>query len=404
MAWITEHPPASVDLDSCVTCGLCLPVCPTFRLTGDETASPRGRLTAIAAVDAGLAGVDQRFADITGFCLQCRACETACPSMVPYGEIIEDARAEVVAQVPDTVPRHVGVMLGRVVATPWVLRVASIVLAVLQRMRLAPAVPIVGRQAAGLRPVPLPVPSARGGVWGPSDGERVTFFTGCVADPWFSDIHRASIEVLVAAGYRVEATSSQTCCGALAAHSGLAHDARRLAEANIAALGTTDLVAVDVAGCGAHLKSYGRRGDSGTDLAGRIRDIDELVASAISDGRLPRLPPRGEHVAIQDPCHLEHGQGITAEPRLIIEAAGYEVIDADPGGLCCGAAGVYQLDHPETGATLGAAKAEAVRDTGATLVASANAGCEMQLRRFLGAGYVVRHPVEIYREAMRSEL
>ena len=109
-------------------------------------------------------------------------------------------------------------------------------------------------------------------------------------------------------------------------------------------------------------------------------------------------------MAIQDPCHLEHGQGITAEPRLIIEAAGYEVIDADPGGLCCGAAGVYQLDHPETGATLGAAKVEAVRDTGATLVASANAGCELQLRRFLGAGYVVRHPVEIYREAMRSEL
>ena len=402
MAWVTEHPPIESDLDSCVTCGLCLPVCPTFRLTGDETASPRGRLTAISTVAGGGAVVDDRFDEITGFCLQCRACETVCPSLVPFGSIIEAARSEAVAQVPQKDQAVRRFALGTALASPFIMRAASLSAAVLQRMGLLKALPVVGGATAGLRTLPLPLPSARGGSWGKRDAECVVLFTGCLADTWFTDIHRATIEVLLAAGYRVDAPAAQTCCGALASHSGFETDAETLAETNIRVLDGASPIVVDVAGCGAHLKEYGRYGESGASLANRTVDATEIVASAISEGRLPTLPSTGEQVVVQDPCHLEHGQGITDEPRIILAAAGYEVIDADPGGLCCGAAGVYQIDHPETSEELGIAKADKVRESGATLVASANAGCEMQLRRYLDAGYEVLHPVEIYAREVHS--
>ena len=396
MAWVTDHPPADVDLDSCVTCGLCLPVCPTFRLTGDETASPRGRLTAISAVAGGLVDVDERFDEITGFCLQCRACETVCPSLVPFGSIIEAARAESVAQVPQTHGAVRRFAVSTALGSPFVMRAVTLKAAALQRMGLLKVLPIVGGATAGLRELPLPLPSARGGSWGNRVADRVVLFTGCLADTWFSDIHKATIEVLLAAGYRVDAPDTQTCCGALASHSGFEDDARALADKNTEGLSDAPLIVVNVAGCGAHLKEYGRYGKGGASLAGRTVDVTEIVALAIEEGRLPTLPFNGESVVVQDPCHLEHGQGIVNEPRIILAAAGYEVVDADPGGLCCGAAGVYQIDHPETSEALGIAKADKMSATGATLVASANAGCEMQLRRYLDADFDVLHPVEIY--------
>ena len=402
MTWVTSHPPAAVDLDRCVTCGLCLPVCPTFRLTGDESASPRGRLTAIDAVGRGLAVVDERFDEITSFCLQCRACETACPSLVPYGTIIESARAEAVARVPHRGLRWERIALGRVVGRPVLIRLVSLVIALAQRLGVLRWLPRFGDLAVGLRPIPVPLPSARGGSWGDPSHPRVALFTGCVADAWFPDTHRASIELLVRAGYRVEAVSSQTCCGALAAHAGHEAEATRLALRNIAALEGATMIAVDVAGCGAHLETYGRFGVAGSAVAEASTDITEIIAGAISDGRLPRLPPTGERIAVQDPCHLEHGQRLTEAPYRIIEAAGYDAIAADAGGLCCGAAGAYQAPHPSTGETLGRAKAKRVVATSAEIVASANAGCEMQLRRFLGEGTRIAHPVEIYHDRLAA--
>lgn len=402
MSWVTDRPPVGADLDSCVTCGLCLPVCPTYRLTGDESASPRGRLAAIASVGGGLAPMDWRFDEVTSFCLQCRACETACPSMVPYGEIIEAARAEVVAQIPSQRTTVRGIVLGRVLSSPWVLRTVSLIAAVLQRTRLIRFLPVVGSAASGLRRIPLPLPSARGGLWGPTDGPVASLFVGCVADPWFSETHRASIELLAAAGYRVDTRGGQTCCGALAAHGGHLDESTRLARRNIDALRSAELIVTDVAGCGAHMKGYDSHGPGGAATAQGVRDITEVVWAAIEDGRLPRLPPNGEVVAVQDPCHLEHGQGITEEPRHILEAAGYRVAMADPGGLCCGAAGTYQLEYPATSIELGEAKAARISATGTTLVASANAGCEMQLRRTLGRGYLVAHPVEFYWKAWKA--
>ena len=380
MPWLTAHAPQRVDLDACVTCGLCLGVCPTYRLTGDETASPRGRLTAIDAVDQGLAEMDERFEEIVSFCLQCRACETACPSLVPFGRIIEQASAQVAVRrsSADSHLRRFGVSTA--LTNPLLLRSGSIAIGLVQRL---------GVPDRGLRTIPLPQHSARGGNWGPDDAPTATLFIGCVADAWFSGIHKATIEVLLAAGYRVDAPANQTCCGALAAHDGYIDQAEEMAMDNRAAFRDADVIVVDVAGCGAHLKSDPEFGH-------KVRDVTEFVAGAIDSGRLPTLASNGLVVAIQDPCHLEHGQGIVEEPRVVLRAGGYEVVDADFGGLCCGAAGTYLIDHPDTSAVLGQSKAAAVVSTGTNLVASANVGCEMQLRRFLDNGYVVRHPVEFY--------
>ncbi|MEZ5174902.1 MAG: (Fe-S)-binding protein [Acidimicrobiia bacterium] len=396
MPWTTRHHPQRSALKSCVACGLCLPVCPTFRLTGDETASPRGRLAAMTLVDAAGVAVDDRFAEMMSLCLQCRACETACPSLVPFGEAMEGARAEAEAQAPQGLQKIRRFGLTTVLRSRWLLRTITLVAALLQRAGLLTRLPVIGNQAMGLRRLPVVARTSAGGSWG-SDGRPVAMLvSGCVSDVWCSAVHTATVELLVAAGYRVEAPATQTCCGALASHSGFAADAAKMAERNIVAFRGADIVVADVAGCGAHLKMYGRFGEAGVDLARRVRDINEVVADAIADGRLPTLPQTGRSVAIQDPCHLEHGQRAHTSVDTVVAAAGFEPVPVDRGGLCCGAAGIYSIDEPVMAQRLGVAKADAVTRSGVTVVATANIGCEMQLRRYLGDGYSVLHPVEVY--------
>jgi glycolate oxidase iron-sulfur subunit len=221
-------------------------------------------------------------------------------------------------------------------------------------------------------------------------------------DPWFGAVHTATVELLIRSGYRVVAPPGQTCCGALSAHDGDSRRARRLAARNVRALRGFDLVVVNAAGCSSHLKEYSEwAGDGGTILAERARDITEVIAAAIEDGRLPRLSIDRGAVAVQDPCHLRHAQRIIEAPRVIVAAAGYQPLDlADD--QCCGAAGLYSILHPETSHDLGANKAALIRFTGSTVVASANPGCEMQLRSHLENWYRVAHPVELYWEALHE--
>ena len=227
---------------------------------------------------------------------------------------------------------------------------------------------------------------------------------GCVMDAWFGDVHTATVELLAAAGWEVVSPRGQTCCGALAAHDGWADDTRKMASVNMVAFRGVDLVVVNSAGCGAHMKEYDHWVDGGEELAARVVDANEAVAEAIGDGRLPRLSAVGDRVAVQDPCHLRHVQRITDQPRAILEAAGLTVVEIDPDGQCCGAAGIYSLLEPDMSRRLGSAKAEQVQATGALLVASANPGCEIQLRTYLselGHAARVAHPVELYWEALR---
>jgi glycolate oxidase iron-sulfur subunit len=403
MIWVTEWAPLQEELDSCVSCGLCLPYCPTYRLTGDESASPRGRLAAMSAVHSGRIEMDGRFEEVMGFCLQCRACEAVCPSLVPFGRAMEGARAELTAQRPSTVRIGRRLLVGRAVRIRWLVRAGSVLLAMAQRLRLGGLLPGLHRLVGGLRPIALPIPSTIGGSWAP-EGEPVgtaALLAGCVMDPWFGDVHRAVVAVLRSAGYRVEVPANQTCCGALAAHEGAAYDAAAMAARNVAAFTGYDLVVVDSAGCGAHLKDYRHWADEGGPLADRVVDATEVVARLVDHGLLPDMADanRGE-VAVQDPCHLRHAQRVVEEPRRVLRAAGYVPVEIDPAGMCCGAAGAYALSHPETSQELGRQKAAQVVASGAPLVASANPGCDMQLRSQLGGSVRIAHPVELYAEAL----
>ena len=398
MAWITDFAPTTAELNACIDCGLCLPVCPTFRVTGDESASPRGRIAAMRAVDRGLVGVDERFADVMDLCLQCRACEVACPSLVQFGRLMEGARAEATAQVPRWRSLTTRTVFGRAVASRSAVVLLSWIVGIVQRMQVESTLPGVTERISALRRVPLPVPSAAGHEWLP-DGEpvgTVAFLTGCVMDQWYSDVHVAVIQVLRTAGYRVVAPPNQTCCGALAAHEGAAYDAAEMAARNVGAFADYDLVIADSAGCSAHMKGYDHWAEGGEDLASRVVDATEFVAALIEEGSLPTLSGERVSIAIQDPCHLRHAQGIIGEPRRILRAAGHEPIETDPAGMCCGAAGAYQLSHPEVSDELGIRKAAQVEATGVPRVASANPGCEMQLRTFLDEGIEVVHPIEVY--------
>jgi glycolate oxidase iron-sulfur subunit len=401
MVWQTLWAPTAADVERCISCGLCLPVCPTFRLTGDETASPRGRLLAMAAVADGVVPLDETFAGIMDLCLQCRACEAACPALVPFGRAMTGARSELAET--GYAPKWRSRVFGRWIVSLGIMRAATFGLALLQR--LGARFWLRGRwhNVAGLRRVPFFGRRVRG-LDLPAHGEEIgtaALLAGCVAEPWFGSLHRATIELLRRAGYRVVVPATQTCCGALAAHEGAAAEAADMAARNVEAFREADVIVANVAGCSAHLKEYGDwAGEDGAELAARVRDITEVVAEAIRVGRLPRLVSAAGRVAMQDPCHLRQAQRILDEPRLIMEAAGYEVVEIDPDGLCCGAAGAWAVAHAKESKALGRRIADLVRSSGVDVVASANAGCEMQLRAHLGRRFRVAHPVELYAERL----
>lgn len=405
MGYQTPYAPTRSELSSCIQCGLCLPHCPTFRLTGKETDSPRGRLTAMSAVLDGIVEIDEVFEETLSFCLGCRACEPACPSMVPYGRTLEGARAEIAAQRGGLATRLRAWIMVTWLGSRTIMALITWATALAQRTGLARLAPHrLRRSLEGLRPIRWKTPALGGRTFRPEGDPlgTVGLLTGCIMGPWFGEVHRASISLLVRAGYRVVVPPDQTCCGALAAHDGAADGAKRMAARNAAAFGEVDYVVADAAGCSAHLKDYSHWVSS-DDLGGwAARDINELIAEAIEEDRLPRLARGRGIVALQHPCHLRNAQRVTGQPRMILAAAGYEVSDVDP--MCCGAAGIYSILRPETSAQLGEDKAKHIRNSGSTVVASANPGCEMQLRSHLGDGYLVRHPVELYEQALAEAM
>jgi glycolate oxidase iron-sulfur subunit len=359
----------------------------------------------MSAVLDGLADVDEAFDEALATCLGCRACEAVCPGLVPYGRAFEGARAELIAQRPSPGRRSRRVLLGAMLRWRSGIDLASGSISFAQRMRIGRFLPRLARRGlAGIRPL-----RGRGDSWVGKTvdaiGERkgtVALLAGCVMDDWFGPVHDATVGVLRRAGYRVVVPERQTCCGALAAHDGQVAPSKKMAAQNVTAFAGFDLIVSDSAGCTAHLKEYGHWAEGGDELGGRVRDVTELVASLIASGDLPRLESGRGTVAIQDPCHLRHAQRIVAAPRDIVRAAGYTPVEIDPDGLCCGAAGVYSVLQPKISAELGARKAEQVKGAATEIVASANPGCEMQLRAFLGPDHRVVHPIELYWQALAT--
>ncbi len=403
MPFVTDVAPTAPELDTCIRCGLCLPACPTFRLTGLESASPRGRLAAMSMVLAGELEVDRAFDEVISFCLGCRACEAVCPGLVPYGRVLEGTRAELTDQRRTPGRRVRALLLGRLLNRRPLLRLVTAVLAIGQRfgaIRWLSGSP--GRAVRGMRPLAFSPARWSGTVRLPAGRPRgrVGLLAGCVMEPWFGGVHAATVGLLTAAGYEVVVPESQGCCGALAAHDGHVHSARRMAEANRVAFAGCDIVVADAAGCSAHLKNYEELIGSG--LEPEVLDATELVARCLADGSLQPVGARLGDAAVQDPCHLRHAQRVMAAPREIVTAAGYRPVEIDPDGLCCGAAGIYSLLEPDASAELGRLKARQVEATGATVVASANPGCEMQLRSNLPADTRVAHPIELLWESVCS--
>jgi glycolate oxidase iron-sulfur subunit len=378
-----------LELSKCVACGLCLPHCPTFRVTGEEGLSPRGRIDAMRAVERRGAPVDDTFVHFIETCVQCRGCEPACPSGVPFGNLVATTRTALAAEhaVSARSQRAAFAVLGR----HRLLLAGSSLLAVAQRLRLVPK--RLGLARLPLRRGRLPEPT--------SDPADVWLFTGCVMDAWLRPTHRATAEVVAATGASLRFTpGSAGCCGALHAHAGLADQARALARRTMAAIPGDAPILVNSAGCGAAMKEYGHL--LGTDEAAafsrRVRDVHEWLAE-----RVDRLPvsrrPVGP-VVVQDPCHLRHVQRAHQPVRTVL---GHytELVELDDEGLCCGAGGAYSALQPALASAIRDRKVAAIeRAAGAAhgaVVASANPGCAMHLA---AAGLDVRHPMDLVAEAI----
>ena len=396
------------ELATCVACGLCLPHCPTYRVTGEEALSPRGRVAGMRQVQWEGAAVDDSFVRSMETCVQCRGCETACPSGVPFGRLIEPTRATLAEGQPHQRPPLTMRVALRALRWHRLVLAGSSALGVAQRLRLVPA--SVSRRL-GL-PARLPIrrprltPTAPGADTGDT-GDDVWLFTGCVMDAWMRDVHADVQRVVEAAGGRVALPGpGAACCGALAQHAGLASEARARARRTMRALPGEAPVLVDAAGCGAMLREYGHL--LGTSEArafsARVRDVHEWLAPRVdrivaavgppADGRwrVPVTGPgEGAAVAVQDPCHLRHVQRAHGAVRALLSPFA-TLVELDDEGLCCGAGGAYAAVQPELAAAIRERKLGAIERSGAALVASANPGCALHLA---AAGVEVVHPCQV---------
>jgi glycolate oxidase iron-sulfur subunit len=389
--WIVGDAPSDADLSSCVACGLCLPHCPTYRLTGEESASPRGRIAAMRSIAEGTSAVDDTFGSFMDLCLVCRACEDVCPSHVPFGRMMEHARAQVEPLRSGRARFLRWLGLNVVLPHPALLRAATFLQPV--------ARPFMPRRIRALAPTRTSPFAQLPRVTEPPAGVdvrgTVSILAGCVQDRWFHRVNRATIRVLARNGWRVLVPRGQRCCGALAAHNGRLDPARKLARRNAAAFAGVDHVIVNASGCGAHMSTYGDLVDGATlpihDVMAFLADfgLAETPSQPLADGR----------VAYHDACHALRAQGIKQQPRDVLrQIPEVEIVEIANGDRCCGAAGLYNVLEPEMSGRLMREKAGAVRDSGARVIASANPGCTMQIAaglRDLDADIEVVHPVEL---------
>jgi len=409
----------------CVHCGLCHGACPTYLALGTEADSPRGRIHLMRALQEGRLAVDAEAVRHLDLCLGCRGCETACPSGVAYGELIEAARPWVESRYRrpfgERWRRHLTIVM---LTTPRLLRVLLAPLRLLEATRLLPvlrgiAARLSTRLAATMHLLPAPLaPRAVVPPMTPAVGEAratVQLLPGCVMPELFGDTVRSTVAVLSANGCRVSVPPDAGCCGALALHGGDRERALTAARRSLDALaaatpddGSAPWIVPTAAGCGAMMKGWGElfaddpaRAATARAIASRVRDATEILAEL----RLRPVPAGGpaRRVAYHDPCHLAHAQGVRTAPRALLAAIpGLTLVPMEDEDLCCGSAGHYNVMQPAMARELVARKVAAIRASGADLVATANAGCALQLEaglRAAGLAIPVRHVLDLLAEA-----
>jgi glycolate oxidase iron-sulfur subunit len=399
------------DLDEirkCVHCGICLPQCPTYRVLGEEMDSPRGRIYLMRAAAEGRVGLSETFQRHFDLCLGCRACETACPSGVRFGSLLEATRAQLRRDGPGPTHRLLQALVFAVVPEPGRLGAALAAFAVYRRSGLRALVratgllrrfPRLAAMEALLEDVPraIRLPEllpARGRARG-----RVGLLTGCVQRHLYPGVNRDTARLLALAGYEVVIPRAQGCCGALELHAGRVDGYRARARALAAAFpDDLDAIVTNAAGCGAAMKEYGHALPEIGGFAGRVRDVTEVLAGV----DLP-LGPLALTVTYHDACHLAHGQRVRREPReLLRRIPGLRVVELPDSELCCGSAGIYNLLEPEMARELLARKIERIAETGARVVAATNPGCLLQIAqgcRERGLDVALVHPVELLARA-----
>jgi glycolate oxidase iron-sulfur subunit len=408
----------------CVHCGLCTSACPTYTELGDENDGPRGRIQLMRMVAEGRTVLTDRMRRHLELCLDCRACETACPSGVRYGRMIEPFR-QAIEQL-DTRPEKRfdwfrQLILLRLLPYPNRLRPLLAPLRLLQRLGLFDAAQRIGllKLVPGRlgRLVQLLPPPVSGGPrlpkFLPAVGRkraRVAFFVGCVADVFYRHVHWATIRVLQHNGCDVFVPPGQGCCGAIHLHNGDPEGARLAAHANLVAfeLDRYDAIVVNHGGCGAMLKEYGLHWQDGltphrAKFAAKVKDVHEFLDQL---GFVPPTRPIRRVATYHDSCHLAHAQGVVSAPRkLLASIPGLVLKDLPEAGICCGSAGTYNLFEPEMADRLARRKLENILRTGAEIVLAANAGCMLQIAAQIRRQRLplqVMHPMELldlsYRE------
>ncbi|MDB4868006.1 MAG: glycolate oxidase [Cohnella sp.] len=408
---LAEKLKISLDYDqltNCMRCGFCLPACPTFHETGVEAESPRGRIALMKAAVDGLLTPDRAFAEQMDHCLGCRACEPACPADVKYGRLIEQARDSVEEHRHD---HRWWVKVVRKAAFeglfphPRRMRLLGGALKLYQRTGLGQLIRSTG--ALKLLPAHLTemeriMPAASGhGVIGrigerhAAKGERIAtvgLFRGCIMDILFTDTNVNTVELLTEAGFDVVIPDSQTCCGALHAHSGEQAQARQLAKRNLQAFqeAGVDWIVSNAGGCGAMLQEYDHLlhedpqwKDNANWFAQRVVDVSRLL---VERGRIPafRFPQAGQEevrITYQDSCHLRNVMGSYDSPRrLMRQVDGVEYVEMAEADRCCGSAGIYNLTQPEMSANILSHKMEHARGTSAGIMLTSNPGCLLQMK------------------------
>jgi glycolate oxidase iron-sulfur subunit len=418
-----------------VHCGFCLPACPTYLALEDENDSPRGRIVLMRALlDGRVAPTDEAMRHIDQ-CLGCRGCETACPSGVPYGALLEATRATINTHRP--LPLVARAILA-VFAREWLLRpallgaralrdagIARVASRLAQRTGSALAMPLAMLASTARRPGnrkgAAHEPASRAATPGnptaapaTAPRSRTALLTGCVMEGLFTDVNRATERVLARNGYRMTDAPGQVCCGALHAHAGDDTTARALARTNIAAFEQSGaaFIAINSAGCGAMCKSYGHLlahdriwAERAAAFSAKVRDASELLAAAGPIATPSATKPIT--VAWDAPCHLEHGQRVVEPPLQLLRATGTITLRPLAGSdQCCGSAGIYNLVQPEVAERVLDPKLAAIAASGAEVVATANPGCLMQIGGGLvlsGSETVARHPIELLDAAYASQ-
>jgi glycolate oxidase iron-sulfur subunit len=424
-----NHPPDPTLINACVHCGFCLSTCPSYRVIGKETDSPRGRIYLMDAINEGKAGLSSATIQHFDSCLGCLACVTTCPSGVQYDQLIAATRPQVERNYGRSLPEKLlRTLVFSTFPYPKRMRLLLCPLSLYQKLGMQKVIRSLGflkRLSPQLAAMESMLPPISSEAFQdhlppliPAQGEkryRVGLILGCVQRLFNPEVNEATVRVLSANGCDVVIPPSQGCCAALSHHQGQEEQAKTLARQMIDSFADTDVdvVLTNASGCGHTLKEYGhilqddpKFVEKARAFADKVRDVQEFLATVGLTAKLSPLQEQPLALVYQDACHMLHGQKISLQPRqLLRQIPGVQLREPVDAALCCGSAGVYNILQPEVAEELGRQKVTNLLNTGATAIASANIGCYVQISKHLqlqGKHIPVLHPMQLLDYSIRS--